>query len=100
LSQAGVEDPHAPAERRTQARADVARMIDTFIAQTGWQPARTLAVAGALAYTKYNFLLRLVMTRIARKAGSSTDTSRDWEFTDWAAVDRFVTEHIRPALAS
>src|SRR3954469_6549052 len=100
LSQAGAQDETAPPERRRQASADVRRMIDAFVADTGWMPGRTLPVAGALAYTKYNFLVKLVMKRIAKQNGASTDTSRDWEFTDWQAVDRFVTEHARLARAS
>jgi menaquinone-dependent protoporphyrinogen oxidase len=93
LSQAGVQDAHAPADRRAQARADVQRMIDVFTSETGWRPAHVLPVAGALAYTRYNWLVRLAIKRIARANGASTDTSRDWEFTDWPAVDRFVQEH-------
>jgi menaquinone-dependent protoporphyrinogen oxidase len=30
------------------------------------------------------------MKRIARKEGGPTDTSRDYEYTDWEAVDRFA----------
>jgi menaquinone-dependent protoporphyrinogen oxidase len=92
LSQAGVQDEHAPADRRAQARADVQRMIDVFTSETGWRPAHVLPVAGALAYTKYNWLVKLAIKRIARANGASTDTSRDWEFTDWSAVDRFVEQ--------
>jgi menaquinone-dependent protoporphyrinogen oxidase len=51
-------------------------------------------VAGALAYSKYNFFIKLVMKAIARKAGGPTDTSRDYEFTDWPALDRFVLERV------
>ena len=90
LSEAGAEDPQAPTERREQAAADAQRMIDVFIEETGWRPARALPVAGALAYSRYNFIIRFLMKRIARKAGAPTDTSRDYEFTDWAALDRFV----------
>lgn len=97
LSQAGAQDKNAPADRRTQARADVQRMIDAFIAETGWRPARVLPAAGALAYTKYNFLVKLAIKQIARLNGASTDTSRDWEFTDWTAVDRFVVSAIENA---
>jgi menaquinone-dependent protoporphyrinogen oxidase len=43
-------------------------------------------------YSKYNWFIRFVMKRIARRAGASTDTSRDHEFTDWVALDRFVNE--------
>jgi menaquinone-dependent protoporphyrinogen oxidase len=92
LSEAGAEDPQAPNVRREQAAADAQRMIDVFIAETGWRPDRALPVAGALAYSRYNFIVRFVMKRIARKAGAPTDTSRDYEFTDWAALDRFVGE--------
>ena len=97
LSEAGAEDPRAPKERRAQAAADAQRMIDVFIEETGWRPARALTVAGALAYSRYNFIVRFLMKRIARKAGAPTDTSRDYEFTDWAALDRFVSETIQMA---
>jgi menaquinone-dependent protoporphyrinogen oxidase len=103
LSQAGAQDEAAPPDRRRQACNDVRRMIDAFAADTGWTPAHTLPVAGALAYTKYNFLVKLAMKQIARHNGASTDTSRDWEFTDWQAIDgfvRFVLEHAALARAS
>jgi menaquinone-dependent protoporphyrinogen oxidase len=92
LSEAGVEDTRRPETDRRQSAADVQRMIDEFIKVTGWRPARVFPVAGALAFTRYNPLVRFVMKRIARKAGSPTDTSRNHELTDWAAVDRFAGE--------
>jgi hypothetical protein len=49
-------------------------------------------VAGALLYSKYNPLVRFVMKRIAKEAGAATDTSRDYEYTDWVGLDRFVVE--------
>ncbi|HME08669.1 MAG TPA: flavodoxin domain-containing protein [Bryobacteraceae bacterium] len=99
LSEAGAEDVSAPSERREQAASDVKRMIDTFLSETGWHPARIKAVAGALLYTKYNFLLRLVMKRIARQAGGAIDTSNDREYTDWTALDQFVDELVRTKVA-
>ena len=92
LSEAGAEDRQATAEQRERAAADAKRMIDVFVEQTGWRPARSLPVAGALAYTQYNFLVRFFMKRIARAQGAPTDTSHDYEFTDWAAVDRFADD--------
>ena len=97
LSEAGAEDPQASRERREQSAADARRMIDVFIEETGWRPARALPVAGALAYSHYNFIVKFLMKRIARKAGAPTDTSRDYEFTDWIAIDRFVSETIQAA---
>jgi menaquinone-dependent protoporphyrinogen oxidase len=92
LSEAGAEDASAPPERRAHAAADVQRMIDDFLKETGWHPAKIKAVAGAILYTKYNFLVRFVMKRIARAAGGDTDTSRDHEYTDWAALDRLIDD--------
>jgi menaquinone-dependent protoporphyrinogen oxidase len=100
LSQAGAQDPTKPLRQRDEAHADVKLMMDIFTKETGWLPARSLPVAGALAYSQYNFLVRLVMKRIARKAGAPTDTSRDYEFTDWPAVDAFVLAHTGVARAS
>jgi menaquinone-dependent protoporphyrinogen oxidase len=74
-----------PAERE-KAR----QCVDQFLRETGWRPGLTELVGGAMAYTKYNPLLRWLIVRIARKAGSPTDTSRDHEFTDWAQVRRFA----------
>lgn len=92
MSEAGAEDPVASTERRQRSAADAQRMIDRFIKETGWKPERCLPVAGALLYTHYNFLIRFIMKRISRANGGPTDTSRDYEFTDWAGLDRFVDE--------
>jgi menaquinone-dependent protoporphyrinogen oxidase len=51
LSEAGAEDRAAPPERRAQAAADVKKMIDTFLAETGWHPSKVRAAAGALMYS-------------------------------------------------
>jgi menaquinone-dependent protoporphyrinogen oxidase len=96
LSEAGAEDQDAPPERRAKAAADAQGLIDSFLAETKWHPAKIKAVAGALLYTQYNFLLRLVMKRIAKQAGGDTDTSRDYDYTDWAALDRLVDELVPP----
>jgi menaquinone-dependent protoporphyrinogen oxidase len=65
-------------------------IVDAFLKTTSWHPSQTICVAGALKYTRYNLLVRWWMKRIARKAGGATDTSRDYEYTDWAALDEFV----------
>lgn len=92
LSEAGAERASATPEEHARFVADVQGMLDRFFQETGWHPRRVKPVAGALLYTKYNFLIRFVMRRIARKAGAATDTSRDYEYTDWVALDHFVEE--------
>ena len=90
LSERTVEDPQAPAEKRAQAEADVKRTIHTFLAETGWRPSHVVAVAGALLYSKYNFVIRFIMKSIAKKAGGPVETSHDYEFTDWTKLDRLI----------
>ena len=63
---------------------------EDFLRRTGWQPAFSQSFAGALPYSRYNPFLRFVMRLIARAAGGDTDTSRDYEYTDWKAVESFA----------
>jgi menaquinone-dependent protoporphyrinogen oxidase len=90
LSQAGAEDKNATPEHRAEGAANAAQMIEKFLKDTGWHPNSAYAVAGALRYTRYNPIVRFMMRGTARRAGAPTDTSRDWEFTDWVALDRVV----------
>jgi menaquinone-dependent protoporphyrinogen oxidase len=92
LSQAGAQRPGESPERRRQFADDVDKMIGVFLKETGWSPKHILPVAGSLAYRRYNPIVRFIMKRIARKAGADTDTSRDYEYTDWIALDRFVDQ--------
>lgn len=74
------------------AKADAHRIQREFLEKSGWRPALTASFAGAIAYTRYNPFLRWMMKRISRKAGGSTDTSRDHEYTDWSRVEAFAAE--------
>jgi menaquinone-dependent protoporphyrinogen oxidase len=80
----------AAASRDEAVRADARRFVDEFLGDTGWHPARSETIAGAMAYTKYNPIVRWIVMRASKPAGGPTDTSRDHEFTDWAQVRRFV----------
>ncbi len=68
------------------------KILSDFQKDSGWEPARVECVAGAILYTKYWFLVRWVMKRIAKSQGNDTDTSRDHEYTNWEQVDRFAAE--------
>lgn len=92
LSEAGAERSDATPAEHAKFVSGVQEVINRFLDETGWRPKHVKPVAGALLYTQYNFLIRFVMKRIARAEGGSTDTSRDHDYTDWAAVDRFVAE--------
>ena len=99
------------AASRNPAEVDAARGLAThFVRQTGWEPTRVLSVAGKLAYSQYGFLIKQIMRFIAWREGAPTDTSRDYEFTDWNVVRQFAldvatdvfrrssTAEIRPAV--
>jgi menaquinone-dependent protoporphyrinogen oxidase len=92
MSEASAEDDTRAAAVRDRAAGDVRRAVDQFIERTGWQPSNIRPVAGALAYTDYNPLVRFIMKRIARSSGGATDTSRDHEYTDWPDLDRLAGE--------
>lgn len=73
-----------------KVQQELSAIVDRFLKKTGWRPSTTKHVAGALAYSQYNWLKRRAMVRIVRKAGGDTDTSRDYEYTDWADVRAFA----------
>lgn len=75
-------------------RAEAAKYVDDFLEATGWQPDRIGLFGGALRYSKYGFLKRLLLKRIARDATGDTDTSRDYEYTDWNEVTAFAVDFI------
>jgi menaquinone-dependent protoporphyrinogen oxidase len=65
------------------------RYLERFLRQTGWRPHLSANFAGALCYSRYGAFKRLLMIAFVGLAGGNTDTSRDYEYTDWEAVDRF-----------
>jgi len=71
---------------------EVQAIVNRFLLSTGWRPAITKNVAGALLYRKYGWLKRWVMKRITAKAGGNTDTRRNWEYTDWDDVRVFADQ--------
>lgn len=71
-----------------------------FAHQTGWTPERIHHVAGAFRYTSYDFLKRWAMKYIAYRKGAPTDTSRDYELTDWADLAGFVDTFVQAAQRS
>jgi menaquinone-dependent protoporphyrinogen oxidase len=79
----------------SDGRAETRAVVDSFVEATKWHPDHVELFAGALPYTKYNFLVRWIMRRISKSEGGDTDTSRDYEYTDWNAVDRFALSDAR-----
>ncbi len=81
-------------DKSPAGQQETQQYINHFMQQTGWTPQQTVAFAGAILYTQYNFLIRLVMKFIAKRKQLSTDTSRDHEYTDWDDVKQFAETFI------
>jgi menaquinone-dependent protoporphyrinogen oxidase len=78
------------------ARVEAGEYISDFLNRTGWHPQTAASFAGALRYTRYGFFKRMMMKFIASRSGSSDlDIHKDYEYTDWESVDRFVDEFLR-----
>ena len=84
----------AAASRDPEERAAPLRIAKEFAAAAGWKPQQIASFAGALKYTQYSWLKRMVMKYISEKEGGDTDTSRDFEYTNWDEVARFVEEFV------
>jgi menaquinone-dependent protoporphyrinogen oxidase len=82
-------------EKSEKADADIARIMRQLFEDTGWTPGMTAVMPGALLYTRYNWLVRWMMRRIVAKANGDTDTSRDYEYTNWNEVRAFGLEFAR-----
>jgi len=85
---------------KPENQAQVQSIVDRFIQETSWRPRKVALFAGALRYSQYNFVKRIIMRLIATSNGGPTDTSRDYEFTDWDAVARFAEEALAAASAT
>ena len=68
------------------------KFVQDFLLENNWKPQKTAIFAGALHYSKYNWLVKYWMKRISKKAGGDTDTSHDYEYTNWNEVGNFAVE--------
>lgn len=80
----------------------VAKYAADFIARSRWSPNRVYHVAGSRLYTRHNLVGRWILGIVDRHR---YDTSRDHEWTDWTALQRFADECLaefgrRPANAA
>ncbi len=63
-----------------------------FLLRSPWQPALCGVFAGALRYPRYGWLDRVMIQLIMRMTGGETDSSKEFEYTDWQQVEHFAHE--------
>ena len=82
----------APAEDNEESRSAAAGYLSDFLDATGWTPRKTRTFAGALQYREYDFMTRLLMRLLMKHGHHPTDTSHDYDYTNWGAVAEFGRE--------
>lgn len=71
-------------------RTTVKELTEEFLDKHRFQPDMQTFFAGALKYSKYNWLIKRLMHWIVRKASGETSMDKDYEYTDWPSVDDFA----------
>jgi menaquinone-dependent protoporphyrinogen oxidase len=83
LTSANPDDAHT---------ATANAMVEELLDETAYSPELIGTFAGALQYTRYGWIKRRIMRSIVRREGGDTDMTRDYEYTNWDAVDRFADD--------
>ncbi len=73
------------------AQPEAKKYAETFLAATGWHPARMLLLGGALRLTEYDYFQEQIVRFIVMKGGGPQAVGHDdREFTDWSALAAFL----------
>jgi menaquinone-dependent protoporphyrinogen oxidase len=64
--------------------------VARFLHETMWRPKAVHHAAGAIRYSQYDFFKRVAIKFIASQRGQKTVTSRDYDLTDYHAVEKFL----------
>lgn len=79
-------------EEKPEMQAEVEKYLHDFREETEWEPRFTASFAGAIKFSEYGFLKRMMMRSIVKQqTGEAPDTTQDYEYTDWNAVEAFIT---------
>jgi menaquinone-dependent protoporphyrinogen oxidase len=82
-------------EKSEDTKLHLRTIEQKFFVDSKWYPTIHTTFAGALIYSKYNWLVRFFIKRIAAKGGGSTDVTKDTEYTNWSDVRNFVKDFSR-----
>jgi menaquinone-dependent protoporphyrinogen oxidase len=83
LTSANPDDDHTATDQG---------LVQELLDRTGFDPDLVGLFAGALVYTKYGWFKRRVMRAISRREGGDIDMTRDYDYTDWSAVEQFARD--------
>ena len=80
------------AEETPEEREPAVQIMREFLDEAGWAPELTATIAGALLYREYDRFTRTLIKLMMKRGGHPSDSSRDYEYTDWAEVRRFADD--------
>jgi menaquinone-dependent protoporphyrinogen oxidase len=80
------------ADDTEESRAATRGYLDDFVERTDWTPTHSTTFAGALQYREYDVATRALMRLLMRRMHHPTDSSQDYDYTDWDAVDGWAHE--------
>jgi menaquinone-dependent protoporphyrinogen oxidase len=75
-------------------QAEAQDYVDRFMATTGWRPAKTLLLGGALRWSECDYFQRQVLKHVLSKRGVVPDEDANYEFTDWTLLQSFVDDFL------
>lgn len=78
------------ADRDEVHQAKAEGYVQEFFDSVDWHPELVGCFGGALRYSQYGFVKKLIVRHIAKSIDKDTDTSSDHEYTDWDDVDHFT----------
>ena len=78
------------ARKAEKNSTDTNPYIEKFLQKTSWKPKIIDVFAGKIEYPKYNLFDRSIIKFIMWMTNGPTDTSKNFEFTDWSKVEKFA----------
>jgi menaquinone-dependent protoporphyrinogen oxidase len=79
----------------SQGLPEAQSYLETFLESTGWNPTKSLLVAGALRYAEYDYFRQQIIEHIVLKDHHMDRCPGDYEFTDWPVLFKEIDSFVR-----
>ncbi|WP_027710329.1 menaquinone-dependent protoporphyrinogen IX dehydrogenase [Zooshikella ganghwensis] len=87
--QTGLISVNLTARKVNRDQIDSNPYLKKWLLELNFRPDMVGVFAGALQYSKYALTDKLLVKLIMKMTNGPTDTSKDYEFTDWSQVTDF-----------
>ncbi|RIV73945.1 flavodoxin domain-containing protein [Flagellimonas aequoris] len=71
---------------------EIDQIAKKFLIDSSWNAVEIWHIAGALKFTKYDYLKKITMRSIAKKEDGPIDINKDYEYTNWTKVKNQVSQ--------